>query len=106
MCFLKWPIHGTDDRKTNLLREDEGGLSEKASGLEVSSGKKWQPLTVPAQNVDFHHLKIIFAAGSGAVRAEDAHGTPTQNRISPSSLLYEDNKRGGSTTRLTQVHAS
>ena len=29
-------------------------------------------------------------SGSGAARAEDAQGTPTQSHISPSILVYED----------------
>jgi hypothetical protein len=30
--------------------------------------------------------------GSGAARAEDAEGTPTQSHISPSVLVYQNNK--------------
>ena len=36
---------------------------------------------------DIDRLRV---AGRGAVRAEDAQGTPTQSHISPSILLYED----------------
>ena len=50
ICLLKWPIHGTHDRKTNLLREDESELGEEASGLEVRSDGRWQQVTVTAPN--------------------------------------------------------
>jgi len=31
-------------------------------------------------------------AGRGTTRAEDAQGTPTQSHISPSILVYEENR--------------
>jgi len=34
-------------------------------------------------------------SGRGTTRAEDAQGTPTQSHISPSILVYEDNRRQG-----------
>ena len=33
-----------------------------------------------------------YFSGRGTTRAEDAQGTPTQSHISPSTLVYEDNK--------------
>jgi len=32
----------------------------------------------------------IFGNGGGTTRAKDAHGTPTQSHISPSTLVFED----------------
>ena len=34
-----------------------------------------------------------FHSGRGAARAEDAQGTPTQIHISPSILVYEDERK-------------
>ena len=34
----------------------------------------------------------FITSGRGAARAEDAQGTPTQSHISPSILVYEDNR--------------
>ena len=36
-------------------------------------------------------ILIHGSSGRGTTRAEDAQGTPSQSRISPSILVYEDN---------------
>ena len=35
-------------------------------------------------------IRVEGLGGTGAARAEDAQGTPTQSHISPSILAYED----------------
>ena len=35
-------------------------------------------------------FSLITSTGMGNARAEDAHGTPTQSHISPSTLVYEE----------------
>ena len=37
-----------------------------------------------------HERPFEIDSGSGATRAEDAQGTPTQSHVSPSILVYED----------------
>ena len=44
---------------------------------------------VPSGGRPFQHSARDLS-GRGAVRAEDAQGTPTQSHISPSILVYED----------------
>ena len=39
-------------------------------------------------------------SGRGAARAEDAQGTPTQSHISPSMLVYEDNRQTAPRTHM------
>ena len=43
--------------------------------------------------------------GRGTARAEDAQGTPTQSRIPPSILVYEDNQVY-SNTKYTSIRST
>ena len=54
---------------------------------EMESGVDWDDRL----RVGIGHLRVDRGGlWEGTTRAEDAQGTPTQSRISPSILVYED----------------
>ena len=54
---------------------------------QLESGGVWPLIDAGlVGSTDFH------SSGRGTTRAEDAQGTPTQSHISPSILVYEENR--------------
>jgi len=68
--------------------------------------------TVECDTVECDRLRVdwlhgfSFGSGRGTTRAEDAQGTPTQSHISPSILVYEDNKEDTSDDQDLSIHHS
>jgi len=76
-----------------LVFEAHRLLYHSALGMRVTQKKKVGGLPVMHRPRTVHGLlpaePVVLAFGVYA-RAEDAQGTPTQSRISPSILVYED----------------
>ena len=75
--------------------------SAAASGVSLLEGARFLMSEVPLygspgergrQRRQPAGRKLLLSpmSGRGAARAEDAQGTPTQSRVSPSILAYED----------------
>ena len=52
-------------------------------------------MTADGDRLKVGWLNRFPSSGRGAATAEDAHGIPTQSHISPSILVYEDEREWG-----------
>ena len=66
-------------------------MSEAPLYLEARTASVGSLKRVVRPSAGFQALRDL--SGSGAARAEDAQGTPTQSHISPSILVYKDQTR-------------